>query len=256
MDVNDIKKIFDDILSRQDFQGESPDYNGFDTHISLLERMAEVENSSIAIVDLYKKKFVSIRPKFSNLIAFDLNEAFSYGPAYYISHMHRDDIPVVLDTYRRLWDFSLRLPVSERKDYKTIFNFRLQSGDGKFFHFIQQLVTLELDKKGNHWLSLTISDLLSEKTIFEKVNRRVVNLKTGKFYLFNEDEDNRNEKVLSKREIEVLGLVAKGYVSKQIADNLFISVNTVNNHRQRILEKINATNTSEAISYARNLGLL
>jgi DNA-binding CsgD family transcriptional regulator len=32
--------------------------------------------------------------------------------------------------------------------------------------------------------------------------------------------------------------------------------NTVNNHRQNILEKINAANTSEAVTYARNLGLL
>jgi len=51
-------------------------------------------------------------------------------------------------------------------------------------------------------------------------------------------------------------LVSKGFVSKEIADKLFLSVNTINNHRQNILEKTNATNTSEAVSYARNLGLL
>jgi DNA-binding CsgD family transcriptional regulator len=61
---------------------------------------------------------------------------------------------------------------------------------------------------------------------------------------------------LSRREIEVLGLVSKGFASKEIADKLFLSVNTVNNHRQNILEKVRASNTSEAVSYARNLGLL
>ncbi len=48
----------------------------------------------------------------------------------------------------------------------------------KYFHFIQQLVTLELDQHGNHWLSLTFSDMLPAKTRFNKVNRRIVNLNT------------------------------------------------------------------------------
>ncbi|MFA6126312.1 MAG: helix-turn-helix transcriptional regulator [Bacteroidales bacterium] len=256
MDLNLIKKTFDDILSKQDFGDESPDYSGFQTHIDMLERMADVENSSIAIVDLYKKKFVSIKPKFSNLIAFDLNQAFANGPAYYISFMHPDDIPMVLDTYRRLWDFSLALPIAERKDYKTIFNFRLRSPEGKYYHFIQQLVTLELDKNGNHWLSLTLSDMLPSKTRFNKVTRRIVNMKTGKYFLFDNDVERKPKSVLSNREAEILGLVSRGYVSKEIADQLFISVNTVNNHRQKILEKIKVVNTTEAVAYAKNLGLI
>ena len=71
----------------------------------------------------------------------------------------------------------------------------------------------------------------------------------------NELEPNKKT-ILSKREIEVLGLVSKGFASKEIADKLFLSVNTVNNHRQNILEKVKASNTSEAVNYARNLGLL
>jgi DNA-binding NarL/FixJ family response regulator len=62
--------------------------------------------------------------------------------------------------------------------------------------------------------------------------------------------------ILSRREIEVPGLVSKGFASKEIADKLFLSVNTINNHRQDILEKVKASNTSEAVKYARNLDLL
>lgn len=254
MDIDSIKKTFEDILSKQDFGNEKPDYAGFDAHIAILERMADVENSSIAIVDLYKKEFVSIKPKFSGIITFDLNLAFANGPAYYISFMHPDDIPIVLDTYRRVWDFSLSLPIAERKDYKTIFNFRLRSPEGKYYHFIQQLVTLELDKYGNYWLSLTLSDMLPAKTRFNKVNRRVVNMRTGKYFSF--DDEKRSKLMLTKRETEILGLVSHGFVSKEIADKLLVSVSTVNNHRQKILKKIKVTNTDEAVSYAKNLGLI
>lgn len=256
MDLAEIKKTFDDILSKQDFGDDVPDYEGLGAHIAMLERMSEVENSSIAVVDLYKKTFLSIKPKYSNVIAFDLNLAFANGPAYYLSFMHPEDVPVVLDTYRRLWDFSLNLPIAERKDYKTIFNFRLRDKNGKYFHFIQQMVTLELDRNGNHWLNLTISDMLPNKARFNKVNRRIVNMKTGKFFLFDNDFERVPKTVLTQRETEVLGLVSQGYVSKEIADELFISVNTVNNHRQKILEKIKVVNTTEAVAYARNLGLI
>jgi len=45
-------------------------------------------------------------------------------------------------------------------------------------------------------------------------------------------------------------------ISKQIADKLFISVNTVNTHRQRIIEKLNVSNTAEAVQHAGRLGLI
>jgi DNA-binding CsgD family transcriptional regulator len=61
---------------------------------------------------------------------------------------------------------------------------------------------------------------------------------------------------LTKREIEVLGLVAVGLASREIADRLYISAATVNNHRQRILEKMGVRNSSEAVSYASRLGIL
>ena len=250
-----IKDSIESVLSQQDFGDEIPDYKTIDNSIALLERMAEVENSSIAVFDLYKKEFVSIRSKYREYVNADMGEAQKYGPAYYISIMHPDDGPVVLDTFKKVFEFSFNLPVAERKDYKTIFNYRL-GYQGKYFHFVQQIVTLELTQSGKIWLGLSLSDMLPENEKFEKVNRSVINLRNGKYYLFNEDDKENSWQNLSARELEVLGLVSKGYISKEIADKLFISVNTVNNHRQSILEKIKAANTNEAIRYARNLGLL
>jgi DNA-binding CsgD family transcriptional regulator len=250
-----IKESIDSVLSQQDFGNEIPDYSTIENSIALLERMAEVENSSIAVFDLYRKEFVSIRSKYREYVNADMEEAQKFGPAYYISIMHPDDGPVVLDTYKRIFEFSFNLPVEERKDYKTIFNFRL-GFQGRYFHFVQQIVTLELTPGGKIWLGLSLSDMLPENEKFEKVNRRVINLRNGKYYLFNEDDRENSWQSLSPRELEVLGLVSKGYISKEIADRLFISVNTVNNHRQNILEKIKAANTNEAVRYARNMGLI
>lgn len=55
---------------------------------------------------------------------------------------------------------------------------------------------------------------------------------------------------LTKREYEVLGLVAMGKGNKEVAELLFISVKTVETHKGHILEKLGLKNSAELIKYA------
>lgn len=55
--------------------------------------------------------------------------------------------------------------------------------------------------------------------------------------------------LLSKREIEVLPLVAKGYGNKEIAQKLFISVKTVEAHKSKIMEKLQLKSRPELVEY-------
>ncbi|HEX5565053.1 MAG TPA: response regulator transcription factor [Sporosarcina sp.] len=57
-------------------------------------------------------------------------------------------------------------------------------------------------------------------------------------------------KILSRREIEVLPLVAKGYGNKEIAEMLYISVKTVEAHKSKIMEKLNLKSRPELVEYA------
>ena len=61
---------------------------------------------------------------------------------------------------------------------------------------------------------------------------------------------------LSARELEVLGLMAKGIGGRAIAERLFVSHNTVRNHAQSILRKLGVHSRLEAVSVARQEGLL
>jgi len=60
---------------------------------------------------------------------------------------------------------------------------------------------------------------------------------------------------LTARETEVLKLVAKGYTYREIADKLFISVKTVQNHVQNILTKLQLSKRYELMRYAIHRGL-
>jgi DNA-binding NarL/FixJ family response regulator len=62
--------------------------------------------------------------------------------------------------------------------------------------------------------------------------------------------------VLTPRELEVLKLIAEAYTSQQIADALFISIKTVDRHRQNILEKLGMRDRVELTRYAIKRGLI
>lgn len=57
-------------------------------------------------------------------------------------------------------------------------------------------------------------------------------------------------KDLSKRETEVLVLIASGKTIKEIADHLFISPKTVETHKVHIMDKLGLTNTAQLVKYA------
>ena len=69
------------------------------------------------------------------------------------------------------------------------------------------------------------------------------------------EKQNCND-LLSEREKEILQLINKGKMSKDIAQTLSISINTVNRHRQNILEKLQVNNSIEACRIAKELHLL
>jgi DNA-binding NarL/FixJ family response regulator len=61
---------------------------------------------------------------------------------------------------------------------------------------------------------------------------------------------------LTPREREVLKLVAEGKSSKEIANLLFISASTVNNHRASIMEKLNLNKATDLVKYAIRKGYI
>lgn len=68
----------------------------------------------------------------------------------------------------------------------------------------------------------------------------------------------RKEKshLLTKREEDVLKLLAFGYTNQEIAENLFISQRTVETHRAHLLEKLGLKTRAELVRYALERGLL
>ncbi|MGB2607100.1 MAG: response regulator transcription factor, partial [Candidatus Sulfotelmatobacter sp.] len=73
-------------------------------------------------------------------------------------------------------------------------------------------------------------------------------------------KDGRNgsaaNSVLSDRELQVLKLVAEGFSSREIAEQIYISTKTVETYRARFAEKLGLKSRAQIVRYALNLGLL
>jgi DNA-binding NarL/FixJ family response regulator len=83
----------------------------------------------------------------------------------------------------------------------------------------------------------------------------------GNTYLSGEIEqmirkNPENPLSLSRREIEVLKLIAEGFTNKEIADKLFISPLTVDSHRKNLIQKMGVRNTASLVKIAGMEGIL
>ena len=76
--------------------------------------------------------------------------------------------------------------------------------------------------------------------------------------MYKENQQLKNQlqiERLTKREKEVIKLIAHGKTSQEIADNLHISIYTANNHRKNILKKLKLKNIAELSHFATESGL-
>ncbi len=90
-----------------------------------------------------------------------------------------------------------------------------------------------------------------EKTIIIEKEIRVT---SNDAFIFNETE--LLERKISKRELEVLTLMAEGLSNNEIAEKLFVSVNTIKTHSAKLFEKLEVKRRTQAIETAKKLQLL
>ena len=72
----------------------------------------------------------------------------------------------------------------------------------------------------------------------------------------NDLDASHDDNSLTERELEVLSLVAKGASDKEVAEKLFVSLNTVKTHVRNILAKLRVDSRREAAKLAQSKGLL
>jgi len=61
---------------------------------------------------------------------------------------------------------------------------------------------------------------------------------------------------ITRRELEILELIAQGMSNREIADKLFVSENTVKTHSSRLFDKLGARRRTQAVQLGKEMGLI
>lgn len=233
---------------------EDVDYNFAQKHIPLFERLDELSYSIVVVVDYYKNNYFYVSKKFNPLFGLKAPTEDTKPFEWFRSIIHPDDY-VVNDAGVRGRKYVLEQPIEERKNYKLVHELRVFNEDKKWIRVIVQDYILELDAKGDFWLVIKVIDLSPNQDIEAPGCSVLQNVVTNET-IFSMVGTKQSSCGITKREKELLQLISKGMASKQIADKLCISINTVNNHRKNILRKLKVQNASEAIQQALRLGII
>lgn len=173
----------------------------------------------------------------------------------YDARVHPDDLRQLQENGKTAIKLLNKLPVNARHDFKMITEYRIRNKKGQYILVTEQHHVLELDLHGNLWLSLGILDIAPNQNSGRGLSFQIMNYRTNEL-IEPTTKNNQESSKLTLREKEILEMVRKGKLSKEISHLLSISVHTVNTHRQRILEKLNAGNAMEALLTAKKRGII
>lgn len=104
------------------------------------------------------------------------------------------------------------------------------------------------------WLALKLTKPKVEIQVVEQIVERVYQVDNNDEFKLN--EATLNELGLSRRELEVLELMATGLSNQEIAAKLFVSLNTIKTHTSKVFEKLDVKRRTQAVEKAKRLSLI
>lgn len=219
-------------------------------------------NGIFYIFDFTQQKFSQISDSIQQLIGYEPEELLSGGIEKAISLIHKDDFKIFNE---KIFPYNLRflqnLTESECSNYIFSHNYRIKNKTGDWVHFYQRNYYTCNVTTGLPILSfgmvIDISDFKTDSKIIHRIDRVALDsslpYKPIVFHCFYPDS---KDCILSSQERKVLNFISEGLNSKEIAELLHLSENTIINHRRNMQTKTNTKNVAELIFYACKNGIL
>jgi PAS domain S-box-containing protein len=162
--------------------------------------------------------------------------------------LHEEDKEPFLRARQKMDELTRSIHPYEITEYRFVMNYRFRRADGKYIHMQEERITMA-DHTGGYMYFFVFKDISAEKP-FVRIHVEWLKYKNGVYQKINSYVPITSETHFSQRETEVLQLIKEGFSSKEIAEILCISINTVRNHRSNLFKKAHARNMVELLNYA------
>lgn len=210
---------------------------------------------SFFIVDFFDMSISHISASFYEMHEFN-PENLSFNDV--LSAIHPEDIDFVVKAEAFLSHFfSEKIGREKLLSYKVSYNYRARLKNGRYVLFNHQALMLTMDDNGGYGKSLNINTRIDHLSNSNTYKISLIGLNGEPSFMnlgLNGEHQDLTE--FSKREIDIIKLIASGLNNNDIAEKLFISPLTVKKHRNNILTKSDSKNTVQLIKNCILQGLI
>lgn len=214
-------------------------------YLSLIKNIVVFENQCLFLIDLEEYQVVYFRGRCID------DEKINIKLNYLFDKILPSDKSEVLHQLRQFWNFLKSNPAQISLEHEITLNYRIRNGQPKPIPIMHQS-TLLVDQNNNRFILniWSLLELLDHNTpIRWTITGPGLNNQQRKSV-------SRPRSLFTEREMEILQLLHKRFSSIEISERLFISRNTVDTHRRKILKKAGVGNTSDLIMWAIKNGLV
>lgn len=175
------------------------------------------------------------------------DQVLAEGPRFIISCIHPKQVEVAIRNTQFTSNQLNTLPASGKKNYSSTYvNCNITCRQGNLHRCVFQSFPLLYDEQGNPLIGMflvhDIEPFLTDGTWWYRYK-----IADQVYHYHSETDQLLPQDILSTREIEILKMIAEGGSSKEIAAKLYLSANTVDNHRRNMLKRTGAVDTSALI---------
>ena len=232
------------------------DFHQLTDYQEVLSAFSRTTYTSLYVIDYEKQGFeyVSENPLF--LCGHSAEEVKEMGYAFYFKYVTEEDLNLLARINRIGFDFFEGIPIDERTRYTISYDFHMKSDNRKKILVHHKLTPVFLTGSGKLWKAICVVSLSAERG---SGNIKITKQGDKEIFLFDLMQ-NRWKNVetinISDREREILQLSIRGFTINEIAQEKFVSPETIKFHRKKLFNKLKVTHISEAIFHAANNRLL
>jgi DNA-binding CsgD family transcriptional regulator len=241
-----IKKVYSKIF-------KSYGHDSLENHIKKvieLDAFLPYSSTFFCITNTQKLSFEYISKNMKSCLGLDKKLLKEKGMRYFWSRIHPDDVERWLAALNELMNYTVNeISIEQRTRMNYTWNYRVKNSKDEYVNVVQNTTPLEFDIERKPIIGLAHYTVLNS-------NIKMDVCASAKWLNDNNEYETRyfnnfSQKLLtngvSNRERDIIRLLVLNYSSKEIAEKLHISSNTVDTHRRNILKKLNISTTGELV---------
>lgn len=163
--------------------------------------------------------------------------------------IHPDDKPFFLNFEYKVVEFFKKLPIHKVAFYKVQYDIRMKNKYGTYVRMLHQAVQIDYDEQ-NYYRTLCFETDISHIKPEGVPCFSIIGLDGEPSYYNIQDVPifTKSYDIFTRREREILKGIIEGKSSKELSDELFVSIHTINAHRKNIIAKAGVKNPLELVS--------